>query len=210
MNAPRTLIIVAAVLIAGCITINVKVSFPEAQFQEAADKIVDEVQGNLGESPSDGSALPPVSFASWSFVSAAYADIDITVENPEIEAIKKKMKENFEQYKKYKDNGSVGENLSGYLKEREEGSDELSEDEQKELRKLIQRENADRKDLYLAILKANGYDSSELPTIEKIFAKSWYKKSLSHWYVRYKDPDEGEIWLTKSEWDETEEATEDR
>ncbi len=203
MKIRRIIAFAAAIMVAGCITINVHVSFPEAQFQEMADRIVDEVQGHLDDAPDVGpeGALPARHIASWSFISLAYADdIDITVENPEIEAIKEKMKRNFEEYKPFKNNGSAGENLRGYLMERLDGSEELSLDEEKQLRKLIQRENADRKDLYLALLKANGFDKSSMPKIERIFAKSWYRKSLNHWYVRYKDPEEGEIWLRKEEW----------
>ena len=171
MKIRRIIAFAAAITVAGCITINVHVSFPEAQFQEMADRIVDEVQGHLDGAPDVGpeGALPARHIASWSFISLAYADdIDITVENPEIEAIKEKMKRNFEEYKPFKNNGSAGENLRGYLMERLDGSEELSLDKEKQLRKLIQRENADRKDLYLAL--------------------------------RYKDPEEGEIWLRKEEW----------
>ncbi len=203
MKIRRIIVFAAAIMIAGCVTVNMYISFPEAQFQDVADRIVDEVQGHLNDAPDVGpeGALPARRIASWSFISLAYADdIDITVENPEIEAIKEKMKRNFEEYKPFKDNGSAGENLRGYLMERYDGSEELSLDEQKNLRKIIQRENANRKDLYLALLKANRFDESSMPEIERIFAKSWYKKSLSHWYVRYKDPEEGEIWLRKEEW----------
>ncbi len=203
MKIRRIIAFAAAIMIAGCVTVNMYISFPEAQFQDVADRIVDEVQGHLNDAPDVGpeGALPARRIASWSFISPAYADdIDITVENPEIEAIKEKMKRNFEEYKPFKDNGSAGENLRGYLMERLDGSEELGLDEQKNLRKIIQRENANRKDLYLALLKANEFDESSMPEIERIFAKSWYKKSLSHWYVRYKDPEEGEIWLRKEGW----------
>jgi len=207
MKIARIVVFAVVAIIAGCVTINVRVSFPEARFQEVADRIGDEVQGRLHDAPGGGpeGALPARHIASWSFINLAHADdIDITVENPEIEAIKERMKKNFDEYKRFKDNGSVGENLRGYLMERYDGSEDLSLDEERELRKIIQRENADRRELYLALLKANGFDETSMPKIERIFAKSWYKKALRRWYVRYKDPEEGEIWLRKEEWQQRE------
>ena len=215
MKALKVTLIALAIVAMGCINITVRVTFPEAQFQAAADKIVDKVQGGAQdkqETPTDtggpNSALPQQNWlASGTLISAAYAtemaggNIDITIENAEIEAIQARMQKNFEEYKPFKDNGSVGENLSGYLEERKEGSSALSQDDQKTLRKLITRENRDRKDLYNALLEANSIDKSELSRIEAIFAKSWYGKSEPGWYVRYKDPDKGLIWLTKAEWD---------
>jgi hypothetical protein len=207
MKALKIFAFALVVVIAGCININVRVTFPEAEFQRAADRIVDDVQKSLQQPGGPSSALPAQRHAaSWSLISYAYAandkEININIETPEIEEIKARMEKNFQEYKQYKDNGSIGENLSGYLEERTEGSSELSSSDRKDLRKLVQRENRDRKDLYLALLKANDRDASELPEIERIFANSWYGKSLDTWYVRYKDPEQGLVWLTRAEWDE--------
>jgi len=212
MKALKVTLIALAIVAMGCINITVRVTFPEAQLQAAADKIVDKVQSGAQEKPTDtggpNSALPQQNWlASGTLISNTRAtemaggNINITIENAEIEAIQARMQKNFEEYKPFKDNGSVGENLSGYLEERKEGSSALSQDDQKTLRKLITRENRDRKDLYKALLEANNIDKSELPRIEAIFAKSWYDKSEAGWYVRYSDPDKGLIWLTKAEWD---------
>jgi uncharacterized protein YdbL (DUF1318 family) len=220
------LIALAIVVVMGCITIEVRVSFPEAQFQAAADKIVEKVQSGTpapqtpqenpapaepAAPPSPSSALPQSNWlASLSLISTAYADekIDINVRNAEIDAILDRMQKNFEQYKPFKDNGSVGENLSGYLEERKEGSSALSGDDQKNLRKLITRENRDRKDLYNALLEANNMDKSNLSKMEGIFAKSWYGKAEPGWYVRYNDPEKGTIWLTKADWEKMPQPTE--
>jgi uncharacterized protein YdbL (DUF1318 family) len=208
MKSLKILAFVFAIVIVGC-TINVRITFPETEFQDAANKIVDEVQKGAHSQPDDAtspsSALPRLNNApAWSLFSYAYAKdekkIDITISNAEIEAIKARMQKNFDDYKKYKDNGSVGETLNGYLEERREGSGKLDTTAQKDLRKLITRENADRKQLYLALLKANNYDDSQLSKIEEIFAKSWYEKADNTWYVRYNDPDKGLVWLTKAEW----------
>jgi len=219
MKALKIAVFALVVVAVGCINITVRVTFPEAQFQAAADKIVDKVQGGAQEKPKNeggpSSALPqPDWLASFSLISTAYANetaggnIDITIENAEIEAIQERLQKNFEEYKPYKDNGSVGENLKGYLEERTEGSSKLESADQKSLRKLIKRENSDRKDLYMALLEANGYDKSQLSKIEEIFAKSWYGKSDAAWYVRYNDPDEGLIWLTRAQWDEKQNSEE--
>lgn len=208
MKALKIVVIAVVIVAVGCITVNVKVSFPEAEMKQAATKIVEEVQQGTPPKPEAPTSAAPataphaMSHVPWSFISYSYvsADIDITVENAEINAIKARMQKNFTEYKPYKDNGSVGENLSGYLEERSDGSSKLAAADVKALRKLIQRENADRKALYLALLEANNIDASELPKIEEIFAASWYEKSQDTWYVRYKDPEKGLIWLTKAEW----------
>ncbi|MFH0964753.1 MAG: DUF1318 domain-containing protein [Planctomycetota bacterium] len=192
-------------LLAGCLTVNVMVTFPAAAFQAAADQIVSEVQ----ESPegtnsrADGfeglvlyASASPVLYAA----AGESASIDINISNAEIEAIKAQMKERFPAIKSLKDAGAAGENLRGYIEIRAEGLSSFSLEQKGEAKRTVAAENSDRKDLYLALLKANDIPPDRLSEVERIFARSWYKLAQDSWYVR-RSPD---FWYTKAEWQKEE------
>ena len=203
-------VILPVVLLAGCLTVNVMVSFPAAQLQAAADEIVSEVQQGVG---GEG-----VSWRTdWMDDLVLYAsasddvyiqdeedksdiDIDINITSTKIKALKKEMTERFPEIKVLKDSGAIGENLQGYIDIREEGFADLDLRKKNEVKRTVTAENTDRKALYLALLEANKIPAERLPDLERIFARSWYKQSKDNWYVRKSKKE----WYTKKEWQKEE------
>ena len=195
---------VLVIALAGCLTVNVMVTFPEAQLQSVADEIVEDVQQDESAASSHFNGKGgPILYASASPVLFAQApageeggDINITVSNAKIQALKKKMKARFPVVKTLKDKGVVGENLSGYLEIRKEGFDALPIVEKSRAKRAVKAENVDRKALYLAVLEANERLPEELKSMERVFARSWYTQSKDAWFVRKT----AEVWITAKQW----------
>jgi len=210
MKKSNPSLVLPVVLLAGCLTVNVMVSFPAAQLQAAADEIVSEVQEGVESEEvsfraewTDGDGL--VLYASASddlYVQAREeeSDIDVNVTSTKIKALKKEMKKRFPKIKALKDSGTVGENLKGYIDIRKEGFTDLDLKKKNEVKRTVKAENTDRKALYLALLEANRISAERLPDLERIFARSWYKQSKDKWYVRKTKKE----WYTKKEWQKEE------
>jgi len=199
-------VVLPVLLFAGCLTVNVMVSFPAAQLQAAADKIVSEVQktdsgGTTSRANWTNGVVLYASLSDDLYVTASEeSDININVTSAKIKALKDEMKQRFPAIKKLKDGGVIGENLSGYVEIRDEGFAGLGLKDKNEAKRTVSAENADRKALYLALLEANDIPEDRLPDLERIFAKSWYKESKGTWYVRKTKKE----WYTKKEWQKEE------
>ena len=197
---------IVSLFLAGCFTVNVAVTFPAAEFQEAADQIVMKIQDEEGTSSARPQALQegalyaslgPILLAqSTRAAGPPPAKFDLTISNAKTKALLKRLKERFPLVKSLKDAGVAGENLHGYLELRKEGLRDLKLKERAEAKRIVGAENADRKALYLALLKANELFPQYLPQIEAVFAQSWYKAATKKWYVRLT----GKEWVTKQAW----------
>ena len=198
--------------LAGCVTVNVAVTFPAADLQMAADKIVGDIQEDTGESSSGrGSAGRAVLYACAGPLLLAQADeeppepgIDMTITNAKIDALKRRMTVRFPAVKALKNVGAVGEGLRGYLEIREQGFDVLALQQKGKAKRLLAAENQDRKALYLELLSANELPTERLPDLERIFARSWYRAAEKSWYLRKTK----ESWITKEQWQKEREERE--
>ncbi len=184
------------VLFFSCVTINIY--FPEATIKKIADEIVGEVR-KTDEKKKDKEKKVSVKAESllmqaktFSLVPTAYAqEQEISVSNPKIRALKEAIKERFAKLERFYDSHQVGEANDGLVQVREEGN--LSLKDRAQLRSLVKNENEDRKNLYAEVARALEIDSSQIPRLQKIFAKSWIEKARPGWWIQKED---GE-WIRK-------------
>jgi len=184
----RSLIGLAVVAAAACVTINIY--FPAEEVRGAADKIVDEVWGDRAAPakpdeqqpavPPAGDAKPGSSMHWILSPNTAYAAQDINVSTPEIRAIRDSMKDRSDQLFPFLDSGNVGIALDGLLAIRT--TDGLSLKDRAAVQRLIEAENRDRKRLYQEIARANGFPE-KVDEVQAIFADTWRDKAGKGWYL---------------------------
>ncbi|HEV7139144.1 MAG TPA: DUF1318 domain-containing protein [Steroidobacteraceae bacterium] len=195
-------------LLAGCVTVNVY--FPEAQAQQAADKIIDAVTGSTAAPPARGpqsksqdspGAEPPSSDARATvrpasvllaatgrmlqlLVPAASAQerADLDISTPEIRAIVASMHQRFRQLQPFFASGAVGVTAEGTIAVRAAGAVPLVQ--RAALLRLIAQQNQDLTLLYGEVAKANGHPEWA-PDIRNVFAQRWMAHARkSGWYYR--------------------------
>jgi len=195
MRKPILVVMMTFLLLTlACVTVNVY--FPAAEVQNAADKIVDEIRGDVS-TPSGSSAVPHESLLRRALRGLplgerhAYAAADIDITTPNIRALKDSMKKRFESLVPLYDEGVIGEKNDGYLEAR--SLDELDLKQKAEARKLIKDENSDREKLYLEIAEANNIPSNMVSDISKLFANSWRKDAKDGWWIQKDNGD----WVKK-------------
>ncbi|MCX8027442.1 MAG: YdbL family protein [Thermodesulfovibrionales bacterium] len=177
-------------IVIACVTVNIY--FPASAVQKAADEIVEEIriersqkkiEPKKDEKPKQEGSLFRQSFKSFLFVNDAYAQqINIEVSTPAIRALKESMKGRYQYLYQFYQRGAIGENMKGYLEERDIA--QLNLKERADVRNLIQQENRDRQSLYLEIISANRFGQEVLPQVERIFANSWRAKSQAGWWIQ--------------------------
>lgn len=192
--------LLALMLAAGCVTINVY--FPAAAAQEAADKIIEDVWGAEGPPRSENPAPAPQSnyqpavaqqmaLALLNFVvpAAQAAEPDINISAPAVRNIVSAMEARHSALKPYYESGVLGLTRDATITIRNMGSVSLAK--RNELKQLVAEENADRNALYREIAVANERPEWE-PKIRAIFAERWISKAQSGWYY-----EAGDIWKQK-------------
>ena len=175
-----------AATLSACITVNIY--FPAPEVRKAAEQIVEETWGDLGdvqpETPPD-----PQPGTSWLDVlgpaSAHAQDVDINVSTAAIRALKEAMKTRAEQLKPYLNQGQLGIGKDGMLVVR--SLDGVALREQATARRLLEAENADRKTLYKEIARANKFGDERVGDIQRIFADTWIEKAETGWPVQKPD-----------------------
>lgn len=183
----RTLMIAAALFVAGCITVNIY--FPAPEVRRAAEQIVEETWGD-GQMGTATPGTPTGSDSSWLspfLVSAAHAqnDVDINVSTAAIRTLKAQMKTRADQLKPHLDKGQVGIGNDGMLVIRNLEGVPLRD--QATVRRLVDAENRDRETLYQEIAKANDFGSERVPDIRRIFAETWIAKAERGWPIQKSD-----------------------
>ncbi len=195
-------------LLAGCVTVNVY--FPEAQAQQAADKIIDAVTGNTGQSPAQAPQSKPQSAPGTEPPSAdAYATAgpasvllaatgrvlqllvpaaaaqeraNLDISTPEIRAIVGSMRQRFQQLEPFFASGAVGVAADGTIAVRDPGSVPLAQ--RATLLRLVAQQNQDLSLLYGEVAKANGHPEWA-PDIRNVFAQRWVARAHKKgWYYR--------------------------
>ena len=168
-----------------CITVNIY--FPEAEVKKAAEDIVNDVRGaDKDKDKKDETKKETIAqSAGFSLLPGLYAQQATEVTTPRIRALKESLKARFGQLVPYFDAGRIGESTSGTLQTlNEEG---LSLQDKSVLRKLVNDENKDRKDLYTEVTKAMNIDASKVGDVQKIFADQWIGAAHSGWMVQKAD-----------------------
>ena len=186
--SPGFIIIVSLFVLAiACVTINIY--FPEAAVQKTAEEIVDEVRKS--EEEGKKKLENDIVHSSFSFIPAAYAQEEQRVSTPKIRALKQSLKDKEPLLKPFFDQGNIGESNDGYIQVRSE--DMLSLKDKADLRRLTKDVNNDRESLYAEVANSLNIEESQIPRIQKIFAKSWIENSRPGWWIQ---TDDGE-WIKK-------------
>jgi len=170
-----------------CAVITVNVYFPTEAVEEAAEKIIDEIQGGEdAQSTVDNSdqqslfqrTIPYNFFGN----STVYADeIDLNLTTPAIRKLIDSMKARNTEIMQFKDKGTIGETNEGILAVREmEG---LGGEEIRTVKRLLRAENSDREALYKELATANKIDPADIDKVKSIFAKTLKSKAKpGHWH----------------------------
>ncbi len=194
----RTLVALAAVVVVGCVTINVY--FPEAEIKDLSKQIEDAVQKQADKNAqqktaapepgaattptppptppptpekSPGAPAPRASLLDGLFgITPAFAAEAVPapeVTSPAIRKIIDSRAARVADINKYKTAGVIGDNNKALLEVR--NLDALPDLKARaDVQKLVRAENADREELFKEMAVAKGVDLSQLPKIREAYA----------------------------------------
>lgn len=177
-----------AVVLAGCVTINVY--FPEASAQKAADQFVGSVLGDAAAKPAPAPAPAP---APKSGPSASLLDLvipaaqaadapNLRIQTPAVQAIQARMRTRFEtELQGLLDSGAAGFTRDGMVALRDAAKVPLAQRAQATI--AVADENRDRAALYREIANANAHPEWEAQ-IRATFAKTWIERAQAGWYYQ--------------------------
>jgi uncharacterized protein YdbL (DUF1318 family) len=176
-----------AFVVISCAVITVNVYFPTEAVEEAAEKIIDEIQsGEDAQSTADNSDQQSFFKRSVPFKvfsgSTVYADeIDLNLTTPVIRKLVDSMKARNTAIMQFKSKGTIGETNDGMLAKRK--MDGLDGEEIRTVNRLLRAENNDREALYKELAAANKIDPADIDKVKSIFAKTLKSKAKpGHWY----------------------------
>jgi uncharacterized protein YdbL (DUF1318 family) len=175
---------------AGCVTVNIY--FPTAKVEKTAEKIVDEVYQEKKETPQPEEKKPQSSRGggilhalAWLGPAPAYAEEATTVSNAAIRALKDQIAQRHQELLPYYQQGQVGINKDGYLETRSTSG--LALPQVATLKRLIDADNAARRQLYQEVARALGLKPEQVSQVQQIFAKQWRDKAQAGWPVQTDD-----------------------
>jgi len=187
-------------LAVGCVNLTVNVYFPAEEVRSAIEEIESDIRSTEPSPTSDlGFGLRffaqylPSKITFGPSAACAQNVVDLKVETPTIISIKKQRKERFKKIDPFLEKGILGEGRKGYLIIRDKS--DLGLKERASLKRLVEEENKDRKNMYLEILRANDLSKEELERVEKLAAEAIRKVLKPHrWYEVKEDK-----WVQKPE-----------
>ncbi len=187
-----------AFFVISCAVITVNVYFPTEAVEEAAEKIIDEIQGEddlqTKTDNSDKQSFFQMTAPLFNVFgsSSVYADeIDLNLTTPIIRKLIATMKSRNAAIMKFKGKGAIGETNDSMLATRK--MDGLGGEEIRTVKRLLRAENNDREALYKELATANKISLAEIGKIKTVFAKAHKQKSKpGHWYH-----DENGNWTQK-------------
>ncbi len=187
---------VATVLafIAGCVTVNVY--FPAAQVEKTAEKIVEDVYREKQEPPKDPPSQKPGSsnelgvFRTIARIVApgpeiAFAEEATTVSNAAIRGLKDQIGQRHGQLLPFYGQGHVGIDRDGFLSVR--GTDGLGLQQVAAMKRLVDADNAARRQLYEEVSKALNLKTEQVPQVRRVFSKQWREKAQAGWAIQSDD-----------------------
>jgi uncharacterized protein len=197
-------IVLASLLVAACVTINVY--FPAAAADKAADETIDKIMKGSGappqgyfvpanepeHGPEHGVLLLAFDRLLTAAVPAANAQgaESLDVSSPAITQITNSMTSRFAQLEKFFASGAVGLTANGNVEVRDLNAVALPD--RATVKRLVSEDNADRAQLYAEMAKANNHPEWE-SDIRKSFARRWVAKAKAGWYYQ----DDGGAWKQK-------------
>jgi len=155
--------------------------------EEAFGKGDQENQVNRQSESAVVQLLPPISSLSPNFfpshldffITQAYADANIDISSPAIQAIVDRQAERYKQLEYFYNNGAVGLTNDGLIKIR--NIRQVSLKQRKMVKELVSYENQDRLSLYREIAHANNHPKWKYQ-IRMTFAKRWIQRALPGWW----------------------------
>jgi uncharacterized protein YdbL (DUF1318 family) len=182
-----------------CAVITVNIYFPTEAVEEAAEKIINEIEGGEDAQSNQGNSGQQSFFqrtVPFNFFgnSTVYADeIDLNLTTPAIRKMIDSMKARNTEIMQFKDKGVIGETNDGMLAIR--NMNDLGGEEIRTVKRLLRAENNDRETLYKELAVANKIDPADIDRIKAVFAKTRISKAKpGHWYH-----DENGNWTQKSQ-----------
>jgi uncharacterized protein YdbL (DUF1318 family) len=181
-------------LVAGCVTVNIY--FPAAQVEKTASTIVDEVYQEKKEPPKQEPTEKPRSSNDEDTVrgivrlarfgpAPAFAEEAATVSNAAIRGLKEQIGGRHTELMPYYQQGQVGITRDGFLEVR--GTGGLGLPQVAALKRLVDADNAARRQLYEEVAKALNLKPEQVSQIRKVFAKQWRDKAQAGWAVQADD-----------------------
>jgi uncharacterized protein YdbL (DUF1318 family) len=185
-------IVVSALLLSACVTINIY--FPAAQAKEAAEAIVEDIlQVVPSESPGNGvpagdkdAAVPGASVWFTSLLDfllppAHAAQPDFAVNTPEIRRMQASLKQGQAVLNDYFDAGAIGFTHDGEIAVRDDKAVPLKE--RARLKQRVAEANKGYANLYRAVAAANGHPEWQ-SDVRAVFARTWIEKTKKGWFYR--------------------------
>lgn len=177
-------LLISALFITACVTVNIY--FPAAAAEEAADKIIQDIQRTPSVDQTPEPEARRLYRTTIGFntllnlgISSAYASANLNIDTPEIRRLKASMQKRFAELKPYYDKGWVGLTRDGLIAVRT--MNEVPLRDRNRLQNLVEAENNDRKALYRAIAVANGQPEWQ-DEIQATFAERWIGNAQKGWY----------------------------
>jgi uncharacterized protein len=124
------------------------------------------------------------------FAAQAAQEPNLTIDTPGIAALRKGLRDNFQQLRPLFESGAVGVTRDGNVAIRDASTVPLAQRAQ--VNALIAQSNQDRTALYREIAVANGHPEWE-KDIRGIFAQRWIDRSRPGWYYQ----DANGAWVRK-------------
>jgi uncharacterized protein YdbL (DUF1318 family) len=193
----RWILAAALLALAACVTINVY--FPAAEAEKAAREFVDDVIGRPAGGDVDsgagddtrgnrGASAPSIRF--FEVFPSAYAQADINIRTPAIQAIRERMRSRFETLRPHFASGAIGMTRDGRIAVRDPSALPLKD--RATLNAAVAEDNRDRDAVYREIAVANGHPEWE-NDIRATFAREWIQAAGAGWYYQ----DAGGSWVQK-------------
>ncbi len=181
-------------LLAGCVTVNVY--FPAAQVEKTAEKIVEEVYQDTKEPPKKEPTEKPRSWIDGDTIrgivrlarfgpAPAYAEEATSVSNAAIRGLKEQIGQRHRELLPFYQQGQVGITRDGFLEVR--GTSGLALPQVASLKRLVDADNAARRQLYEEVTKALNLRPEQVSQVRKVFAKQWRDKAAPGWAVQSDD-----------------------
>jgi uncharacterized protein YdbL (DUF1318 family) len=164
--------------------------------ERTAEKIVEEVYQEKTEPPKQEPSEKPRSsnergiFCSIARLARfgpaqAFAEEATTVSNAAIRGLKDQIGQRHQELLPYYRQGQVGINKDGFLEVR--GTSGLGLPQVASLKRLVDADNASRRQLYEEVAKALNLKPEQVSQVRQIFSKQWRDKAEAGWAVQADD-----------------------
>lgn len=173
------------IMLAACVTVNIY--FPAAEVKRDAERIVNDVYGELEEDavkqpgPESGREISVTRYLASLFGPAeAYAQDVTATSNAAIRGLKDKITSNLQQLAPYLNKGNVGIDKNGYLTLRNNSG--MAVADVAKVKKVISQDRGLRDQLYAEVARAR--ETQEVGKVRAIFADMWRNQARGGWYVQ--------------------------